>query len=415
MALADPQPNPPHKPGAGEPPKPDDAAARLSAATARRSRIGRVLRAVTSPYYRYRHAKFFHSLRVGLAMLVSILATTGIDIPHGIWSSVTLLVVIGGLQHHGNIRKKAAERAAGTLLGAALGLALILQQNLFDSLTLTYVLMSVIAAICAWFAIGPAGYVALLTAITMCIVAGHGDNMIDTGLWRTLNVLVGIVIALAFSFALPLHATYSWRYLLADNLRECARIYTRMTTGVPFGPDEQAAAFVRMGKRLVQLRSLMPSVAKEINLPTARLDEIQRLHRAMLSALEMLSTGMLVHAGLRDAFAQQCRAEGNAVRLTLLAAARALRFAGTAHFRMPDAAALSAAMHAHASAANSEAGERIGQDAQVFATEMAPDLQGLLWLAKRFAEQVERMRTLLAATEPNWNIEGGAHEAAARR
>jgi len=55
--------------------------------------------------------------------------------------------------------------------------------------------------------------------------------MIDTGLWRTLNVLIGIVIALAFSFALPLHATYSWRYLLADNLRGCARIYTRLGDG----------------------------------------------------------------------------------------------------------------------------------------------------------------------------------------
>ena len=164
-------------------------------------------------------------------MLVSILATTGINIPHGIWSSVTLLVVIGGLQHHGNIRKKAAERAAGTLLGAAIGLVLILLQNLTGSLPLTYVLMSIVAGICAWFAIGSAGYIGLLTAITMCIVAGHGDNLIDVGLWRTLNVLIGIVIALAFSFALPLHATYSWRYGLADNLRECARIYTRLLEG----------------------------------------------------------------------------------------------------------------------------------------------------------------------------------------
>src|ERR1700741_2496054 len=104
MALSDPQPTPPRKPVTGTPPGTNDAvAARLAP---RRTRIGRLVRAVTSPYYRYRHANFFHSLRVGLAMLVSILATTGIDIPHGIWSSVTLLVVIGGLQHHGNIRKK---------------------------------------------------------------------------------------------------------------------------------------------------------------------------------------------------------------------------------------------------------------------------------------------------------------------
>lgn len=62
----------------------------------RRTAFSRMVRAITSPYYRYRHAKLFHSLRVGLAMMVSILATTGIDIPHGIWASVTLLVVIGG-------------------------------------------------------------------------------------------------------------------------------------------------------------------------------------------------------------------------------------------------------------------------------------------------------------------------------
>ena len=181
---------------------------------------------------------------------------------------MTVLVVIGGLQHHGNIRKKSAEdRAAGTLLGACIGLALILQQNLIGSLWLTYVLMSIVAGICAWYAIGKAGYIGLLTAITMCVVAGHGDNMIDTGLWRTLNVLIGIVIALAFSFALPLHATYSWRYLLADNLRgargstrasSAARRLTRMN---------RSRVFLELNARLVQLRALMPSVAKEIEVP----------------------------------------------------------------------------------------------------------------------------------------------------
>ncbi len=403
MSLDDPPPTPPRD-AADSPPSPDVAAAAHATRVAPpRTRIGRLARAFTSPYYRYRHAKFFHSLRVGLAMLVSIVATTGVDIPHGIWASVTLLVVIGGLQHHGNIRKKAAERAAGTLLGATLGLALILQQNLFDSLTLTYVLMSVIAAVCAWFAIGAAGYVALLTAITMCIVAGHGDNMIDTGLWRTLNVLIGIVIALAFSFALPLHATYSWRYLLADNLRECARLYTRMTTGVPIGSDEQLAAFIRMGKRLVQLRSLMPSVAKEIDLPITRLDEIQRLHRSMLSALEMLSTGTLAQAELREAFAQQCGPQANAVRMTLLGAARALRFAGATQFRMPQTPCLSVdTASTPVQAATGEAGSDCD--------EIAPALQGPVWLAQRFAEQVERMRALLAATERNWNIEGDARQ-----
>lgn len=354
----------------------------------RRSSFSRAVRAIASPYYRYRHARLLHSVRVGLAMIVSIIATNGIDIPHSIWSSVTLLVVIGGLQHQGNIRKKAAERAAGTLLGASIGLLLILQQNLFGSLWVTYVLMSVVAAICAWYAIGTAGYIGLLTAITMCIVAGRGDNLIDTGLWRTLNVLTGIVIALAFSFALPLHATYSWRYLLADNLRGVARVYARIVGGSPFDPDEQVKVFLELNKRLVQLRALMPSVAKEIELPQAKLETIQRIHRSMLSALEIMATGTLVHADAasRAAFAQQCGVEARAVRAMLLATARGLRFGGSKRFLNPQPQPVCAPPGA-------------------LAPHLAPELQGPYWLGERVIEQVDQLRALLLETEPHWNIE----------
>nr|WKF58873.1 Inner membrane protein YeeA [Paraburkholderia busanensis] len=363
--------------------------------TSRRSALSRMVRAVTSPYYRYRHAKVLHSLRVGLAMLVSILATTGIDIPHGIWSSVSLLVVIGGLQHHGNIRKKAAERAAGTLLGALIGLSLILVQNLTGSLPLTYVLMSIAAGICAWFAIGSSGYIGLLTAITMCIVAGHGDNQIDVGLWRTLNVAIGIAIALAFSFALPLHATYSWRYGLANNLRECARIYAQLLAGETLSEEEQVKRFLAINKRLVQLRSLMPSVAKEIDVPQYKLEEIQRLHRSVLSSLELLATGSLMHADApaRAAYGAQCGAEVRAVRAILLSVSRGLRFG-----RAPRAGIPAAAPLAQAQSAGGAAGG-------VPSDRVPLDLQGPYWLGQRLAEQVERLRALLLETEPNWNIE----------
>ncbi|RQN35932.1 FUSC family protein [Paraburkholderia tropica] len=356
-----------------------------------RSRVARVWRALTSPFYRYRNAALIHAIRVGLAMLTSILATTGINIPHGIWASVTLLVVIGGLQHHGNIRKKAAERALGTLLGALIGLTLIVVQAVTGSSWLTYSLMSIVAAVCSYYAIGKPGYVALLTAITMCIVAGHGDNLIDTGLWRTLNVMIGIVIALAFSFALPLHATYSWRYRLADSLRECARVYTQIVSGVHVDNDEHIEIFRRLNQRLVQLRSLMPSVAKEIDVPAARLEQIQRQHRAILSSLEMMATGLGRYEQqlVRVAFAGRSAC----VREALLATARALRFGGARH---PEAAAK--ALRAPSL-----------DSAQALAAEpsapLAPDMQGPYWLGLRFEEQVAQLRSLLLETEPRWNIE----------
>jgi len=363
----------------------------------RRAWLARVLRAIGSPYYRYRNAKIIHGVRVGLAMLTSILATTGIDIPHGIWASVTLLVVIGGLQHQGFIRKKAAERALGTLLGALLGLTLIVIHTVSGSSVTTYVLMSMIAGICGYHAIGKPGYIALLTAITMLIVAGHGDNRIDTGLWRTLNVMIGIVIALAFSFALPLHATYSWRYRLADDLRRCARLYVRVTGGRPLDADARTEAFRRLGDGLVQLRGLMPSVAKEIDVSPSQLDRIQRLHRSMLSALEMLSEaiGHDAQQPVRLAFA----ARGAAVGATLLATARALRFGG-AHRTRPAADALRPRPQQAAPGTLAP-----GMPPEPAAGPLAPALQGPWWLALRFEEQVDELRALLLAIEPKWNIE----------
>ena len=70
--------------------------------------VRRLLRPLLDPYRRYRHAKLIHAVRVSIGLLATILLTTGINLPHGEWASVTMLVVIGGLQHHGNIGKKAA-------------------------------------------------------------------------------------------------------------------------------------------------------------------------------------------------------------------------------------------------------------------------------------------------------------------
>ena len=53
------------------------------------------------------------------AILASILVTGALRLPYGMWSSITVLVVIGGLQHQGNIRSKAFERGSARLIGAA--------------------------------------------------------------------------------------------------------------------------------------------------------------------------------------------------------------------------------------------------------------------------------------------------------
>ncbi|MGC5702746.1 FUSC family protein [Pseudomonas sp. NFXW11] len=287
----------------------------------------RLLRPLLDPYRRYRHARLIHAVRVALGLIATILLTTGLNLPHGEWASVTMLVVIGGLQHHGNIGKKAAERAIGTLVGAGVGLVLVLQQAYFGHPWLTYLGMASVCGYFSYHAIGKGGYTALLAAITVFIVAGHGDNQISDGLWRAVDILIGIALALAFSFAIPLYAVYSWRYNLASALRDCAQLYGRIIKGQSVTDDEHLKLLGRVNAAMLQLRSLMPSVSKEVRLSMTELDAIQRNLRMCISTLEILGNTR-PDASDPQAMAQMqlaLRAEHRQIRVQLIGMARALQ------------------------------------------------------------------------------------------
>lgn len=344
----------------------------------------RLLRPLLDPYRRYRHARVIHAVRVSLGLMASILLTTGINLPHGEWASVTMLVVIGGLQHHGNIGKKAAERATGTLIGAAVGLLLVAQQAWLGMPWLTYFMMSVVCGFFAYHAIGKGGYTALLAAITVLIVAGHGDNPVSDGLWRGVDILIGIALALAFSFALPLYAVYSWRYNLADALRDCATIYGRIINGQSVTDDEHHKLMGRLNTVMVQLRSLMPSVSKEVRISMTELDAIQRHLRMCVSTLEILGNTR-PDANDPDAMAQlqsALKAEHRLIRVQLVGMARALK-SGTS--------------------------QRLGRPVGLppdsnLATPVYSPLDGYRLLVRQLAANIGEMRQRLAKTAPRWNI-----------
>jgi uncharacterized membrane protein YccC len=356
----------------------------LSFPTQLRLLLRQALRQVTDPYRRYRHAKLIHASRVAIGILASIAFTTGIHLPHGEWASITLLVVIGGLQHHGNIRKKAAERALGTLIGASVGLALIMLESWLHWPVLTYLLMAIACGIGGYHAIGKGGYIALLSAITVVIVAGHGDAEISDGLWRSADVLIGIAIALLFSFALPLYATYSWRYKLSDSLRDCARLYSRIVGGLPLNDDEHQKILVRQGTTLVQLRSLMPSVAKEINVPTTELETVQRSLRGIVGALEMLSATRLrdIDDNRRKLIRQALSGEDRRIRELLIGMARALKFGTLSRLKpLPPP---------HPSATPDDA--------------VSVEVERYAWVTSQLLEQIDSLRQSLAQLSHRWNI-----------
>jgi len=345
--------------------------------------LRRLLRPLLDPYRRYRHARVIHAVRVSLGLLATILLTTGINLPHGEWASVTMLVVIGGLQHHGNIGKKAAERAIGTLIGAGVGLVLVAQQAWLGMPWLTYFAMSVVCGFFSYHAIGKGGYTALLSAITVFIVAGHGDNPVTDGLWRGVDILIGIALALAFSFALPLYAVYSWRYNLADALRDCAKIHGRIIDGQAITADEHLKLMTRLNAAMVQLRSLMPSVSKEVKISMTDLDALQRNLRMCVSTLEILGN---TRPDTNDPEAMllmqtALKAEHRQIRVQLIGMARALKSGAAQRLNRPVDVPL------------------VSLDAPVYNT-----LDGYRLLTQQLAANVGEMRQRLAKSAPRWNI-----------
>jgi uncharacterized membrane protein YccC len=345
--------------------------------------LRRLLRPLLDPYRRYRHARVIHAVRVSLGLLATILLTTGIHLPHGEWASVTMLVVIGGLQHHGNIGKKAAERAIGTLIGAGVGLLLVVQQAWLGMPWLTYFAMSVVCGFFSYHAIGKGGYTALLSAITVFIVAGHGDNPVTDGLWRGVDILIGIALALAFSFALPLYAVYSWRYNLADALRDCAKVYGRIIDGQAITADEHLKLMTRLNAVMVQLRSLMPSVSKEVKISMTELDAIQRNLRMCVSTLEILGN---TRPDANDPEAMTLlqtalKAEHRQIRVQLIGMARALKSGAAQRLDRPMDLPL------------------VSLDAPVYNT-----LDGYRLLTRQLAANVGEMRQRLAGNAPRWSI-----------
>ena len=323
-------------------------------------------------------------MRVSLGLLASILLTTGINLPHGEWASVTMLVVIGGLQHHGNIGKKAAERAIGTLVGAAIGLLLVLQQSWLGMPWLTYFVMSVVCGFFSYHAIGKGGYTALLAGITVFIVAGHGDNPVSDGLWRGVDILIGIALALAFSFALPLYAVFSWRYNLADALRDCATLYGRIINGQSVTDDEHHRLMGRLNNVMVQLRSLMPSVSKEVKVSMTELDALQRNLRMCVSTLEILAN---TRPEARDPAAMGqlqalLKAEHRLIRVQMVGMARALKTGAYQRLNRPVEPA---------------PGPSLGEP--VYSA-----LDGNRLLILQLLANVDQMRQRLAKTAPRWSI-----------
>ncbi len=189
----------------------------------------RLIAPLIEPYARYLHADLLHSIRLGVAVVASLIFSQATKIPHSEWSTITVFVILGLLQYQGAIYTKAKERILGTLLGIVVGLGLLWinhqVQGYLEIAWLYYVLVGVISGVIGYYSIKQLGYIGLLTGITMCMVISSYNSIGSDGVARGFNVLIGTLFSVIATFILPLKSTLMWRFLLAKNLEACADMY----------------------------------------------------------------------------------------------------------------------------------------------------------------------------------------------
>jgi uncharacterized membrane protein YccC len=183
--------------------------------------------------------RFINAFKTTLACLIGMLIVRGFNLPMGQWLIITILVVMSAQIHVGGALQKGYLRFIGTLLGAGIAAVTLWLASgnkiIFDAVVLGSALFfSYIAGISqAW---GQAG---TLGAVTVTILLLTPNNDWHNAIWRTIEILFGIVLALGVSvFILPIRASKKWRIQLAKNLIELKNYYHAILNST----DSQAPA-----------------------------------------------------------------------------------------------------------------------------------------------------------------------------
>lgn len=261
------------------------------------TQLNRWLTTLVTPYKRYQYQRVMHALRLALAATCASVIGYVFQLRHGEWIGITVFVVLGTVPYQGSITNKAYERILGTVLGMMVGLGLLwLNQNWLYYSAWFFVLIGVISALCGWKSLGKHGYAAMLAGLTMCMLLGSTDeNWVLEGVMRSVNVVIGALIALTASLLIPIKSTFMWRFTLADNLSACARQLSAITEHKKIRSeryqqllDEQRV----MNQRLVKTRSLLTATACESKISTDMLESMQQSQRSIVSSIDLMLSGV---------------------------------------------------------------------------------------------------------------------------
>lgn len=269
-----------------------------------------------------------HALRTAVAASATYALTQLLGLEQGYWAVFSSILVMQA--NIGSSLAASRARLLGTAAGAALGAGVA---SLFGpGIWATTAAMFLGVLLCTRLAAEKESLrLAALTAALVITLHLPGTNAFSLGLWRFLEVALGILVALAVLFAWPSHAREVLRQGLAKGLEHLAALLAALMDSRMRGEYDRPRIFHAKDALLrlaLRNRQLCEAARREPGPPEA----LERL-RDLLAAQERLAEHLLTmdHA-IEDAPAEgfhrhlpdELSELGEAARLALLALARDL-------------------------------------------------------------------------------------------
>ncbi|ACY84017.1 FUSC family protein [Edwardsiella piscicida] len=235
----------------------------------------------------YGHYRAVHGVRMAISFVLTFLLIRLLAVPEGAWALITMVVVIGPISFWGNVTVRALQRCMGTVFGAASGLVALYLELYSMSLMLAW--CAVVMFVCGIAALGKRPYMGLLIGITLGVVCAAGPGDIQTALLRSVNVIIGSLLALLFASIYPQRAFTHWRLKMNHGLTCMSNIYSAYVSPNMVERPQLTERQQRILSDLGTVRGLLAPSARETKVDKAVFDAIQVITRNLVATLEMMT------------------------------------------------------------------------------------------------------------------------------
>lgn len=180
----------------------------------------------------YRHHALVHggktALATGIGLIVGWLLKPLITHPewHAEWIVITIVVVMTMLPNVGGVLLRSIYRLVATILAAMIALAVIFftDYNPVAIIATMVIGVGIFTVLAQYKKLRQLG---VMSAITLSILLSMPEPKESIILWRSLDIILGVIIALLVSrFIFPIRAARQLRFHMADTIAELGRLFT---------------------------------------------------------------------------------------------------------------------------------------------------------------------------------------------